>query len=77
MCTHCLFLYILHTTDIITLWALPSLFPNSKHFFYFFYFPVSGGKEDGGDRGMGISCSFLCFTKSQEHRPTWSGGEQV
>lgn len=38
MCTHCLFLYILHTTDIITLWALPSLFPSSKHFFYFFIF---------------------------------------
>lgn len=37
LCTHCLLLYNLCTTDVITLGALPSLFPNSKHLLYFFF----------------------------------------
>lgn len=62
MCTHCLLLYILCTTDVITLWGLPSLFPNSKHLLYGWFFPQSVKvKKMVGIETLGISCSFLCY----------------
>lgn len=82
MCTHCLLLYILRTTDIITLRALPSLFSFTilqfKAFIVFFsLFQSLKVKNVVGTEILGIRCSFLCYTKSQEVRPTWSGGERV
>lgn len=77
MCTHCLFLYTLLTTDVIILWALPSLFPNSKYFLYFFIFLSVKVKKTVGTRYWELAaCS--CATQSpMSTRPTWSGGEQV
>lgn len=51
ICIQCPLLKILCTTDVITLWSLPSLLPNTKHLLpFFFSFPESEGKEGCGDR---------------------------